>query len=283
MRAYLLDTSAIRWAPCRKLAEKAQEHELLASPFAFWEIASHLGDPEDFGRIKANLVKFRHVELLQESTAEAEREIALAPVDIENSLEAPDVIYAMLAALDKSNSVDQLYMCRIRDSNGAVREIDGCVSRIQDIRMTGKRQFREFIAKVIKLLQTRRVVLDTPRAFHDGTLDLTNGWWIQVKPRSDGSDESYRKLIKRGYFFYAYVLRRAAYYAEPNARTFDENDFEDAMQLLHLTIDAEVTVVSSDDGLRTCLQETVQTLNGLNDDWYWTSVQVCDTGSFLSA
>jgi hypothetical protein len=283
MLTYLLDTNAIRSATCRRLAEKAQEHELLASPFAFWEIALHLGDPEDFGRIKANLMKFRHVELLQDSTSEAEREIPLSPIDIENTLETPDVVYAMLAALDASNSIDELYKCRIRDSNGAVRGIDGCVSRIQDILMTEERRFKEFITNVRELLRTRRVVLDTPRAFHDGILDLTNAWWIQVKLRSDQSDESYRKLIKRGYFFYAYVLYRAAYYADPGAKKYDENDFEDAKQLQHLKIDDKVTVVTSDKGLTACLQKAVQTLNGLNDDWYRTNVQVCDTRSFCSA
>ena len=146
----------------------------------------------------------------------------------------------------------------------------------------GERQFKRFIANVRELLRNREVVLDTPGAFHSGILDLTNGWWIQVSSRSDQSEESYRKLIRRGYFFYAYVLYRAADYAGRGATNIDDNDFEDAKLLLHLTIDDEITIVTSDKGLKKCLQNAIQTLNGLNDDWYATRVQVCDTQSLLS-
>jgi hypothetical protein len=281
MPTYLLDTSAVRSASAQRLGEKAQVAELLASPFSFWEIASHLEDQKDFNRIKANLMKFRHVKLLQEPTASAEQDLALAQIGVEDSLETPDVIYAMLAALRASKSIDELYKCRIQDSKGTMRQIDGCVARIQDMLAAGERQFKGFIANVRDMLRNREVVLETPSAFHDGILDLTNGWWIQVSPRSDQSDESYRKLIKRGYFFYAYVLYRAANYADRHATNIDANDFEDAKLLLHVTIDDEVTIVTSDKGLKTCLQDTIQTLNGLNDDWYKTSVKVCDTQSFI--
>ncbi len=188
----------------------------------------------------------------------------------------------MLAALCASNSIDELYKCQIRDSKGTLRPINGCVERIQCMLAAGERQFKVFTANAGDLLRNREVVLDTTSAFHSGILDLTNGWWIQVSSRSDQSDESYRKLIRRGYLFYAYVLYRAADYAGRDATNIDSNDFEDAKLLLDLTIEAEITVVTSDDGLKTCLQNAIQTLNGLNDDWYATGVQVCDTQSLLS-
>lgn len=282
MRTYLLDTSAVRCASGQSLGERSQSAELFASPFCFWEIASHLGDRGDFNRIKANLMKFRHVELLREPTASVEQDLALAQVGVEDSLETPDVIYAMLAALCASKSIDELYKCQIRDSKGMLRQIDGCVERIQCMLTAGERQFKGFIANVRELLRNREVVLDTPSALHSGILDLTNGWWIQVRSRSDQSEESYRKLIRRGYFFYAYVLYRAADYAGREPTNIDANDFEDAKLLLHLTIDDEITVVTSDKGLKKCLQSAIQTLNGLNDDWYATGVQVCDTQSLLS-
>ena len=78
------------------------------------------------------------------------------------------------------------------------------------------------------------------------------------------------------------VIYRAAYYAVRDATDIDGNDFADAKLLLHLTIDDEVTVVTSDKGQKECLQKTIQSLNGLNEDWYKTSVQVCDTQAFLS-
>jgi hypothetical protein len=78
MRSYLLDTSAVRCASGQDLGERSQSAKLFASPFCFWEIASHLGDREDFNRIRANLMKFRHVELLREPTTSAEQDLALA-------------------------------------------------------------------------------------------------------------------------------------------------------------------------------------------------------------
>ena len=277
MRGYLLDTSAVRFASGQRLAKKAQAAELVASPFSFWEIATHLRDEKDFGRIKANLMKFHHVKLLHEPTASAERELALAQVAADEDLEAPDVIYAALAALRATNSVEEFYKCRIQDRKGALREIDGCVARIQDMLVDGEQRFKGLIAGVKELLRKGEVVLKTPSDFHGSTLDLTNGWWIQVKERSDQSDESYRKLIRRGYFFYSYVLHRAADYAVRHTANIDVNDFEDAKLLLHLTIDDDVTVLTSDNGLRKCLQASIDTLNGLGDDWYKTNVQVCDT------
>lgn len=282
MRRYLLDTSAVRSASGKRLAEKAKTAELVASPFAFWEIASHLRDEGDFHRIKANLMKFRHVKLLHDPTASAERELELTQLAADEDLETPDVIYAVLAALRTSNSVEAFYKCQIQDSKGTVRSIDGCVSKFQEMLLGGENRFKAFIASVRELVLKRDVVLSSPTDFHDGTLDLTSGWWIQIRERSDHTEESYRKLIRRGYFFYSYVLHRAADYAVRHTANIDANDFEDAKMLLHITIDDDVTVLTSDNGLRKCVQSAITTLNGLNADWYKTNVQVCDTQSFLS-
>lgn len=278
---YLLDTSAVRFISGERLAEKASDVALMASPFCFWEIASHLQDEGDFARIKANLMKFRHLKVLNEPTASAEHDLALAQIDVDDSLEARDVIYAALAALRASNSIEEFFKCRIRDGKGVVRQLDGCVARIQEMLAHGESGFKDFIANVRQLLTDQTIVLDTPDDYHASILDLTNGWWIQVKERTDLTDGSYRNLIRRGYFFYAYVLYRSADYAVRRCANIDMNDFEDAKLLLHLSIDDDVTVLTSDKDLRKCLQETVDTLNGLGDDWYKTNVKVCDTQSFL--
>lgn len=88
MPIYLLDTSAVRFISGERLAEKASDVALMASPFCFWEIASHLQDEGDFARIKANLMKFRHLKVLNEPTASAEHDLALAQIDVDDSLEA---------------------------------------------------------------------------------------------------------------------------------------------------------------------------------------------------
>jgi hypothetical protein len=279
--SYLLDTSAVRGASGDRLAQKTSTGALLASPFCFWEIASHLQAEGDFARIKANLMKFRHLKVLNEPTTSAEHDLNLAQIGIDDSLEAPDVIYAALAALRASNSIEEFFKCRIRDGKGVVRQLDGCVARIQKMLARGESEFKDFIANVRQLLIDQTIVLNTPDDYHASILDLTNGWWIQVKERTDLTDGSYRNLIRRGYFFYAYVLYRSAYYAARRGANIDINDFEDAKLLLHLSIDDDVTVVTSDIDLGKCLQQTVDTLNGLGDDWYKTNVKVCDMESFL--
>src|SRR3989442_5365077 len=278
---YLLDTSAVRLAAGDRLAEKASAAALMASPFCFWEIASHLQDEGDFARIKANLMKFRHLKLLNEPTALAEHDLGLAQIDVDDGLEAPDVIYAALAAIRASNSIEEFFKRRIRDGKGVGRRLDGCVARIQEMLAQGESGFSDFIANVRQLLTDQTVVLNTPDDYHASILDLTNGWWIQVKERTDLTDGSYQNLIRRGYFFYAYVLYRSAdHAARPSAR-IEMNDFEDAKLLLHLSIDDDITVLTSDKALRNCLQQTIDTLNGIDDDWYKTNVKVCDTESFL--
>jgi len=174
MLTYLLDTSAIRNAAGRRLGAIAKVAKLMASPFAFWEIASHLQDDHDFGRIKANLMKFKYIQILDDPTAAAEREFALAQLPGDESLETADVIYAALAALRDSNSVEEFYRCRIQDAQGAVRQIDGCVARIHAVLTDGESRFLSFMTNVKDFLQNRQLTVRTPQDLHDGTRDLIN-------------------------------------------------------------------------------------------------------------
>lgn len=283
MTRYLLDTSAIRALKASELEHCAKTATLLASPFAFWELATHLAEPGQFDRIKANLMKFRSVVLINEPTAVAGQRVGLKRLlrDAED-VEASDVTYAALAALGESDSIEEFYRCQIRDANGTLRAVGGCVDRIQKMLGEAENDFATFVGDVTKLIRSRQVVLASTTDYHGGTLDLINGWWVQVKENTYGSEEAYHRVVRQGYFFYSYVMHRAIEYAKNAREVPDQNDLEDAKLLLHLSLDDDVTVVTNDLGLLQCVRAGLETLRTVAQEWYSTNVSICDKAEFLN-
>ncbi len=281
MNRYLLDTSAIRALKASDLDRCSGSATLLASPFAFWELATHLAEPGQFGRIKANLMKFKSLALLNEPTSVAGQRVGLRQSQSgAEDVEASDVIYAALAALCESDSIDEFYRYQIRDANGTMRAVDECVERIQEMLIEAERNFATFVGGVAKLIRSRDIVIAGAAGYHGGTLDLTNGWWLQVKERTDGSEEAYHNVIRQGYFFYSYVMHRALEYAHCAREVPDANDLEDAKLLLHISLDDDITVVTSDSGLLRCVRAGLETLRTVDQKWYATRASICDTAEF---
>src|SRR6266508_328659 len=95
-RTYLLDTSAFRALPAGQLATASGIARLMVSPFCFWELLTHLEEDEQFLRIKGNLMKFRHVAVLDDPRAAIEREIVRPGDSVHERVEDSDVVYATL-------------------------------------------------------------------------------------------------------------------------------------------------------------------------------------------
>src|SRR5438309_1603284 len=144
VRTYLLDTSAFRLLSAARLAARSQDANLLVSPFCFWELLTHLEDPGQFSRVQGNLMKFKHVQVLDDSWAQVEREVVRQSDGVHERLEDSELIYAALAALRDSESLSDFYSKQICDSRNQDHEIAGCVGIGREILGREEQRFQEY-------------------------------------------------------------------------------------------------------------------------------------------
>jgi hypothetical protein len=281
-RSYILDTSAFRAISAATLAAASQEARLLVSPFCFWELLTHLEDEGQFDRVKGNLMKFRHVSVLDDPWASVERDVVLPGDEVLKRPDDCELVYAILAALRDSASVPQFYAKHIRDSRHQAREIGGCVARAGDVLKAEEQQFQEYVTKIMAVVRDGLVSLATPADRHRGTLQIVDAWWIQLGNRVDRSELVRERLEERTYVFSSYVLHLAADYLKRGSTNVDRNDFEDAKFCQHLALGAEMTAVTADVALQRCLQDTLAVLNALPDLPYHTKLQVSSVSDFMS-
>ena len=281
-RSYILDTSAFRAISAATLAAASQEARLLVSPFCFWELLTHLEDEGQFDRVKGNLMKFRHVSVLDDPWASVERDVVLPSDAVLERPEDCEIVYAILAELRDCASVPQFYTKHIRHSRHQTREIGGCVARAGDVLKAEEQQFQEYVTKIMAVVRDGLVSLATPADRHRGTLQIVDAWWIQLGNRVDRSELVRERLEKRTYVFSSYVLHLAADYLKRRSTNVDRNDFEDAKFCQHLALGADMAAVTADVALQRCLQDTLAVLNALPDVSYHTKLQVSSVSDFMS-
>jgi hypothetical protein len=156
-------------------------------------------------------------------------------------LEDSELIYPTLSALRDSDSLSDFYGKQIRDSRNQVREIAGCVARVRETLGREELRFQEYVGKIMVAIRDVAVSLTTSAALHQGTLDVVNGWWIQLAGRVDQSDEvrsrfARREYVHSSYFYNSYVLNQAIDYVERCVTHIDQNDFEDARPCQNLVV-----------------------------------------------
>jgi hypothetical protein len=273
---YLLDTSAFRALSAAQLEAASQESSLLVSPFCFWELLTHLEDSGQFARVKGNLMKFRHIRVLDDPRAWVERSVVLPGDAVHENVPDDELVYATLAALRDSDSVADFYQKYIRDGRNQVREISDCVSKVSALLTSEEQRFEEFVKKIMAVVRGGVVRLRTSSDWHDRTIEMIDGWWIQLGDRVVESVELRQRFVRRMYLYSAYILRRAVEYVNCGAIQVDPNDFEDGRFCQHLALDSKISAVTADSALRRCLQEVLDLLNGLPDSSYRTALRVCD-------
>ncbi|MEZ4554209.1 MAG: hypothetical protein R3B59_09915 [Dehalococcoidia bacterium] len=245
----LLDTSAFRALPGTRLAKLGQSAKLYVSPFCFWELLTHLGDAGEFGRIRGNLMKHHYVEVLDNPVSSIH---AMLGMPVPSGTE-PSIIYAALAALRDSSSIDEFYTKQIQDDSGNARQIADCVQRAREVLDREEVRFTEFVSNVMSAIHTGSHSLVTPADRVRAADSVSLGWG--GSPPLSAFDE--RQLLDRLYFYSAYVVQRAIAYSAPNARAIDGNDYEDARLCLHLEARSGFTVVTEDKRLRSSVVNAI--------------------------
>jgi hypothetical protein len=253
---YLLDTSAFRALRGDTLARFAAERSLLVSPFCFWETISHLDEPNGFDLIRANLMKFRHVRVLDDPEAETLANVGVTSLMTER-ISDDDLIYATLAALRDSASLHSFYSKHIRDSHGNVRTLSGCVSRAKDILRTHEERFLWFVRQIADSVRAGTSQIGTPWDLHRATVSLIDGWHIARcgQPLNENV-----RILRILYIYFAFVVLCARdHLAGPGAL----NDYEDARLCQHVRLDYPCTIVSGDGNQRRRLNEIFSLLEAV--------------------
>ncbi len=260
---YLLDTSAFKALASDRLGRLAAERPLLVSPFCFWEIASHLDEPDQFPRVKGNLMKFRHVYVLNDPEA-----IALAELSA-TSLRRPrvsddELIYVSLGALRESDSLSSFYAKLIRDSQGNVRTLSGFAARGKDVLRKLEERFLGFVRQIVELVEAGTSTLRTLWDCHCATVSLTNGWHIREcgQPLNLNEDVQVLRIL---YVYFAFIVFCARDYLTPSRVNLDLNDYEDTRFCQHVRLDLPCTIITDDGGQWRRLKEVFTLLETVAD------------------
>jgi hypothetical protein len=254
--SFLLDTSAFKALSASRLEAASQSASLCVSPFCFWELLEHLEDNNKFHRVKGNLMKFRHVVVLDDPHAEVCRLVLPLSDNVHSRVRDGDLVNAALAALADSNSTEEFYQRYIRDESGQVRQIAGCVSAVRETLQVRENGFKTLLRAIASEVRAGKVRVVEVSDYDRGVEELSRGWWLQIGDKVNGSSEVYGQFVRKTYRYHFYLLHRAREYAERNTTAIDPepNDFEDARLCLQAGLADFTGVVTNDEALNRCLR-----------------------------
>ncbi len=276
----LLDTSAFQALATSRLEAASKYASLYVSPFCFWELLTHLEDDERFRRVKGNLMKFRHVVVLDDPHAVVYRLVLRSSDKVHTRMRDGDLVCAALAALDDSASTKEFYERFIQDESGQNHQIAGCVSAVRGWLQIEENRFQTFLQKIAATVRAGEVRLIGTSDYDQGVQDLTNGWWLQIRDKANQAPAIYDQFTRKTYMYHSYLLHRAREYVSRRMDVIDPNDFEDARLCLHLGLDDFTAIVTNDVGLERCLKASLEALNGMADATRHMQLQVWDTCDF---
>ena len=275
--SYLLDTSALYSLSGQRLRILSEmTTRFLGSPYSFWEIIAHLDAPGQFAHYKAQLMKFRYVQVLDDPRAEIESTLLPKNRDLQKQVPDYDLIYATLAALRASSSLDDFYSKCIKDSNGEFRQVRDMAARVRKLLETEEKRHICFLNEIIGVFCAGQPKLDRDRERHEAILALLDGWGADLKQRGASKVGLRKQLIIETYIYYSYIFHRAAEYFKNKKTNLDGNDYEDGLICLHLRLDTPFCVVTADKGMRKALGQTIALLDRLKEPQVGTTLQVID-------
>lgn len=222
------------------------------------------------------MMKFRYVKILEEP--EAELLIQASPTkQLEDYVSANDVILATLGALQASDSLDTFYASYIKDSNDKTRDISNSAERIRKILEVREKKYAGLLVDIIGAFSSGKVQLKTNTDYHKAILSLLNGRVIQMIDNGASDDGLLELMVDLTYIYYSYVFHNAFDYFKSGITNIDRNDYEDGCMCLHLSLKAPNIFVTDDRNFKRLLTDVLSFINGLNDVYFESQLQVHDT------
>jgi Protein of unknown function (DUF2934) len=256
-QSYLLDTSA--FIALRRFLKRLQGCNLYVSPYVFWERLCHLDEHEDFERAKDEFRKFKFVKILNDPR------VGIEPPSLSSEAGCASLLYAVLAELEASKSLESFYSKQFRDSKNNVRQISGCVEEVRNVLNGREERYVAFVREVMQTFSRTTVVRMDEVTKHTYIMALAKGY-----PGVEITDT---------YIYFSYIFHRAITFlknghTEPPKK--EKNDYEDGRICLHLKLDTPYCLVTNDNGTKEALKETASLLRKLDDPQFQTTLETCD-------
>ncbi len=220
-------------------------------------------------------MKFKHVRILDDPYATVQILLLREDPELQNRAPDDELIYAFLAALRASTSLEELYSARIEDSKSRQYEVSDCVARGRDVRNKEQDRYVEFVESILKLIESGQVRYATNKDRHEAILSLVEGWVRGFQQRGVSDTELRERITTDIYVYFSYAFHRALDYFKRKAKS-DPNDYGDAALCLHLKLNTPYCAVVRDKDFRAILTETSLLLSNLNQPRFRTTLQVID-------
>ena len=274
---FLLDTSAFRALSKKILSQlKAQNYNIFASPYSFWELLCHLDSNDKFEYYKNNLLKFDYVQILDDPLAEFESPLLLNDNKLVERIADHELINGLLNALENSSKLNEFYSLYMKDSKGRFHLISDCATRVREFLDKEEIKHLEFSKQIIGTFESKEAKVKTLYDHNERILELINGERIYLE--NHGADkELYDEIVKGTYIYYSYIFYRALNNFKIHGIKIDKNDYEDAFICLHLKLNTKYCLITSDNGMKTAIDQTIFLINQIEDKKINTSLEVNDT------
>lgn len=204
-------------------------------------------------------MKFGHMEVLDDPRAEVDAVLLPEDAELQSRLPESDLIYAALAALKVTDSLEDFYLAYIKDSKGKLHKIRDCAERVRATLDEEQGKYVEMTRKVVDAFQSGQIPLKTDGDRYSAILSLIEGDVRHMRQRGASRAGLRDRLLNSTYIYWSYIFHRALYYYR-RKRKMDENDYEDACVCLHLELKTPLCLVTKDMGMFKAVSESVQLL-----------------------
>lgn len=275
---FLLDTSVIRATSMKNLNDLSNMgHGLFVSPYSFWEILCHLDEKQKYEYFKSQLTKFKFLNILDDPFGVIAKYLEPYKSSLNDRIKDDELIHRIIAALDRSNSIDKFYSYVLEDSKRKIRKIEDCATRGREILKNAADRYVNFVQKIIITIKENNLKYQTNAERHDLILSLIDGWVRRFESQNSSNDKLGQTLIIETYIYFSCVLHRALQYLIHDNLNIDENDYEDSQICLHLSLDSKLHFLAGDKNYITSINQTLKLLKQLNGALFHTSIQVSNS------
>lgn len=256
---FVLDTSVLRGLSRKDIISVCGRFEVAISTLTVLELASHLGDGEEIGYLRArgNLIKCKYPKILDDPFWALASDTSLIP----NPTRGEDrlMLTQLIDAVEQAETLMDLGTKRIFYPDGQVTSCNDLGTRVSAILHDEEKHY----VKGIESLSARAC----GRPLTPGSL-FEEISYVVNKLASSQDFESKGSIFLAVAPYVGYMISRLNYYeglrtSEGQALQIDLNDCEDAYIALHLDLSRNVTLVTNDKGTIKALSEVCKLLSEL--------------------
>ena len=245
---FLLDTSAVRSISGRTLEALAPTCTLEMPSYAAWELLTHLDDPGKFARAKGQVMKCRHLSVLEDLRAAFDMDLDIPNPALKGKQPDTGLVRLMIEMLDHSSSLEEFYKLEFRDREDVQRGVDDLAASIRRVLAEEEANCKTFFHGIADHLRAHPITEGDDARAAEAVIAVWDGFIIPAEQAAGGRDLT-EEVFDRRYYASAYAIARGNLMKRTN-RAFDKNDARDLKMVMHLHLSDNVTFVTGDGGLK---------------------------------